>query len=75
MTRGVGAAAWTLGSALSGAKGFAFVFAAFLTLLAYPVRGDDAPPGGDAQKPLGVKIAYLGTTYAEAEPLSLVDKI
>lgn len=75
MTRGAGSAARRLRSALSSVKELAIVFAAFLTLLAVPVRSDDASPGTEPTKSLDVKLAYLGKTYAEVEPLSLVDKI
>ena len=75
VTRGIGAAARRIRSALSGAKELAIVFAAFLVLLAVPVRSDDASPGTDATKSVEVKMAYLGKTYAEVEPLSLVDRI
>ena len=57
------------------AKGLAFVLAAFLMCAVHPARSDDAPPGGDAHATLSIRIAYLGKTYAEAEPLSLIDKI
>ncbi|MBY0559602.1 ABC transporter substrate-binding protein [Hyphomicrobium sp.] len=57
------------------AKGLALVLAAFLMCLADPVRSNEAPPGDGARTALGITIAYLGKTYAEAEPLSLVDKI
>ncbi len=75
MTRNLCTAGHILRGTFSGAKGFVFVFAAVLTLIANPVRSDDAPPGPDAQPTLSIKIGYLGKTYAEAEPLSLVDKI
>jgi ABC transporter substrate binding protein (PQQ-dependent alcohol dehydrogenase system) len=49
-----------------------------LTLgLAHAWGQDDDPqsPDGAAASPLTARIAYLGKAYAEAEPLSLVDKI
>jgi ABC transporter substrate binding protein (PQQ-dependent alcohol dehydrogenase system) len=55
--------------------GFATVFAALFIFLTAPVRSDDAPPGTDAMRNSNVKIAYLGKSYAEVEPLSLIDKI
>ena len=41
----------------------------------YPARGEDASPGTEQQNVLHAIIGYLGKSYAEAEPLSLVDKI
>jgi ABC transporter substrate binding protein (PQQ-dependent alcohol dehydrogenase system) len=46
-----------------------------LTVLINPVWGDNAPTGEIGQPGLNVNMAYLGKTYAEAEPLSLIDKI
>ena len=56
------------------ANGVALVLAFFLPLLTLPVRSDDAPAGSTGSA-LDVKIAYLGKSYAEVEPLSLVDKV
>ncbi len=75
MTRSQCTADHVLRSAFSGAKGLVIVFAVLLTSLAHPARSDDASPGEDVQKSLSVKIGYLGKAYAEAEPLSLVDKV
>ncbi|RUO99226.1 ABC transporter substrate-binding protein [Hyphomicrobium sp.] len=50
------------------------MLAFFLPLLTLPVRSDDAPAGSTGAA-LDVKIAYLGKSYAEVEPLSLVDKV
>ena len=75
MTQNHRTAAHVLQSAFSGAKGFVFVLAALLTSLTHPVRSDDASAGADVQKSLSIKIGYLGKAYAEAEPLSLVDKV
>ncbi|MET0639441.1 MAG: ABC transporter substrate-binding protein [Hyphomicrobium sp.] len=55
--------------------GIAFVLAATLMFVLNPARGEDAPAGDTAQPSLNIGIAYIGKTYAEAEPLSLVDKI
>lgn len=75
MTQNHRTAAHVLQSAFSGAKGFVFVLAALLISLTHPVRSDDASAGADVQKALSIKIGYLGKAYAEAEPLSLVDKV
>jgi ABC transporter substrate binding protein (PQQ-dependent alcohol dehydrogenase system) len=75
VTHEAGLAASFFQGALRSAGGFIVVFAAFLTFLAVPVRSDDASPGPDATKSIDVTIAYLGKSYAEVEPLSLVDKI
>lgn len=54
-------------------QGAIALVAAFLLL--NPVRGEDAPHGDTAPANLNIEMAYLGKTYAEAEPLSLIDKI
>ncbi len=51
------------------------MLATAITVLAGPVWSDNAPRGDNAPEILEVKIAYLGKTYAEPDPLSLVDKI
>ncbi|MFT3731864.1 MAG: ABC transporter substrate-binding protein [Hyphomicrobium sp.] len=51
------------------------MLAVLMTFLASPGRSEDAPAGDAAQAVLDVKIGYLGKSYEEAEPLSLVDKI
>lgn len=75
MTRVAGWVACAFQGALYSARGFVIVFAALLTFLAIPARSDDASPGTGAVKSSNVKIAYLGKSYTEVEPLSLVDKI
>lgn len=75
MTRPQRSAGYVPASKMHVAKGLAFVLAAFLMCVTDPVRSDDAPPGGDAHATLSIRLAYLGKTYAEAEPLSLIDKI
>ncbi|NOT69877.1 MAG: ABC transporter substrate-binding protein [Hyphomicrobium sp.] len=40
-----------------------------------PARSEEAPAGGGSVPSVHAQIAYLGKSYAEAEPLSLVDKI
>ncbi len=51
------------------------MLAAALMFMLSPARGDEPLAGTAAQPPLNVSIAYLGKSYTEAEPLSLVDKI
>lgn len=75
MTRGAGRTVRRLRRALSVAKDLAIAIAAFLALLAVPARSDDALAGTEPTMSLDVKLAYLGKSYAEVEPLSLVDKI
>lgn len=55
---------------IAGVVAFVAVFANTMV----PARGDAAPGDGDSA-PLRVTIGYLGKTYTEPEPLSLVDKI
>jgi ABC transporter substrate binding protein (PQQ-dependent alcohol dehydrogenase system) len=59
----------------SSSKRIVCALAATFMLFVIPARSEDAPAGAAGQAALNVKIAYLGKTYAEAEPLSLVDKI
>ncbi len=60
-------------SALLCRQGAIALVATFLLL--NPVRGDNAPHGEAVSTNLNIGIAYLGKTYAEAEPLSLIDKV
>lgn len=75
MTRRLSTAARRFRRALPGAKEVAIVLAALALLVAVPVRSENASPGPETTKNLEVKLAYLSKTYAEVEPLSLVDKI